>query len=148
MPTITEDKLAIQEIMYSYALMVDNHRWYMMDNIFAPEAIVDYVSSGGQKGPYKETMAWLERALKAWPLNLHFITNPIINIKGDTANSTVAYNAPMGKIEADGSQFMMTNIGYYYDKWVRLNSEWRILDRVCDQTITIGGLPENYTIPT
>jgi len=67
MPTITEDKIAIQEVMYRYALMVDNHRWHMMDDIFAADATVDYVSSGGQKGPYKETLGWLERALKPWP---------------------------------------------------------------------------------
>ena len=147
MPTITEDKIAIQEVMYRYALMVDNHRWHMMDDIFAPDATVDYVSSGGQKGPYKETLAWLERALKSFPLNLHFVTNPLIELDGDTATSTVAYNAPMGRMEDDGSQTMMTNIGYYHDKWLRLNGQWRILDRVCDQTITIGGLPENYDIP-
>jgi len=147
MPTPTEDKVEIQEIMHRYAFMVDNHKWDQMDKIFAPGANVDYVSSGGQKGPYKKTLAWLKRALTPWPLNLHFISNAIIEIDVDTATSSVVYHAPMGRIEENGSQTMMTNIGYYHDQWKRLNGEWRIMNRVCEQTITIGGLPQNYKIP-
>lgn len=148
MPTLTEDKVAIQEIMHRYALMVDRHEWQLMDSIFAPQGTVDYSSTGGKSGGYKETLAWLERALAPWPLNLHFISNAIIEINGDEASSTCAFQAPMGRLETDGTQTMMTNIGYYHDTWLRCADNWRIQHRRCEQTMMLGELPANYEIPS
>ena len=59
-----QDRLEIEELLHRYAEMVDFRQWKEMDRIFALEATIDYVSSGGVAGPFRETLAWLDRALE------------------------------------------------------------------------------------
>ena len=134
-----EDKLEIKEVLYRYSLMVDRRRWELMDEVFAPDGTIDYTSvgNGGKLGPYKEMLSWLDASLEPWPMNLHFITNEIIEISGDTARSTCCFNAPMGQKKEKGGQTFLTNAGYYHDDLVRTADGWRIRHRNCDMTIQI-----------
>ncbi len=142
-----QDRIEIAELLHLYAEMVDRREWSKMDRIFALEATIDYTSAGGQKGPFRETLVWLDRALESWPINLHVVSNLIIEFDGDTANTRCYFHAPMGRDTADGSQFVITNSGRYLDKMVRTADGWRITERVCEQTIMQGALPEGYEIP-
>jgi 3-phenylpropionate/cinnamic acid dioxygenase small subunit len=142
-----EDKLEIHELMNRYARMVDMREWERMDTVFAPGATIDYRSTGGQAGPYRETLEWLDRALEPWPLNLHFITNLSIELDGDAGHSRCYFHAPMGRVGDDGKQLVITNAGYYDDDLVRTGDGWRIAARHCEQTIMIGSLPDGYDIP-
>ena len=142
-----EDKLAIQELLHRYATMVDERRWALMDEVFAADATLDYRSTGGEAGPYRETLEWLDRALKPWPLNLHFITNICIELSGDTARSRCYFHAPMGRAESETEQLVITNAGYYDDDLVRTEQGWRIAKRHCEQKIMVGQLPDGYEIP-
>ena len=145
-----EDKLAIHDLLHRYATMVDRREWSLMHQVFAPGATIDYRSTGGQAGPYEETLAWLDRALAPWPLNLHFISNITLELDGDRARSTCYFHAPMGRVEdeASGAQHVITNAGTYDDELVRTAEGWRIAKRHCDQTIMIGQLPAGYAIPS
>ena len=145
MRTLIDEK-EIQQVLVRYTKMVDKRDWERMDEVFAPGASLDYQSSGGQSGPYRETLDWLARALEPWPLNLHFISNFEIVIDGDRARSSCYFLAPMGREEPGGRQIMTTNAGYYHDELVRTPKGWRIQARVCEQTI-LTGLPEDYVIP-
>ena len=69
------DRLAIQELLYRYADMVDSRDWQRIDEVFADGAQLDYTSTGGAKGDARDVMAWLDRALEPWPINLHCISN-------------------------------------------------------------------------
>ena len=140
------DQNEIQALLTRYTEMVDKREWKRMDEIFAPAASIDYASSGGVSGPYRETLEWLASALEPWPLNLHFISNFNIRTDGDAARSSCYFMAPMGRVEPDGSQTMTTNAGYYHDELVRTQAGWRIQARVCEQTI-MTGLPQDYVIP-
>lgn len=142
-----QDRHEIENLLHHYAEMVDFRQWQKMDSIFALEATIDYESSGGQKGPFRETLAWLDRALESWPLNLHVISNAIIEIDGDTATSRCYFHAPMGRNTPEGGQFVITNSGRYLDRLVRTSDGWRIVERICDQTIMQGSLPAGYDIP-
>ena len=141
-----QDRIEIEELMHLYAEMVDRRDWGLMDRIFALEATIDYTSTGGRKGPFRETLAWLDRALESWPINLHAITNLILEIDGDEARSQCYFHAPMGR-EADGGQYIITNAGRYLDVLARTADGWRIVERVCDQIVMQGALPEGYKIP-
>ena len=118
-----------------------------MDSVFAPGATIDYTSTGGRKGPYRETLEWLDRALSPWPTNLHFITNLQVEVSGDRARSRCYFLAPMARAKPDGTQEVITNAGYYLDALVRTPDGWRISERVCQQTVMIGQLPAGYQIP-
>ncbi|MFK7895999.1 MAG: nuclear transport factor 2 family protein [Myxococcota bacterium] len=142
-----QDRLEITELMHLYAEMVDRREWKMMDRIFALEATIDYTTTGGHSGPFRETLAWLDRALESWPINLHIVTNIIIEIDGDEAKSRCYFHAPMGRNTPDDGQLIITNAGRYLDRLIRTKFGWRILERYCDQTIMQGNLPEGYSIP-
>ena len=142
-----QDRAEIQDLLNRYAQMVDFREWERMDEVFAPGATIDYRSTGGVAGEYRETLAWLDRALEPWPINLHFITNVSIELDGDRATSRCYFHAPMGRAENDGAQLVITNAGYYDDQLVRSESGWRISARHCEQTLMIGSLPEGYEIP-
>jgi SnoaL-like protein len=141
------DRDEIAELMHRYAWMVDERRWELADQVFAEGATLDYTSTGGQKGPYRETLAWLDRALAPWPLNLHHITNLSVELAGDAASARTAFFAPMGRERPDGSHDVITTVGYYLDRLVRTPRGWRIAERVCQQKLRIGALPEGYEIP-
>ena len=98
------DRYEIEQLLYRYAWMADKRKWELMDSVFAPEATVDYTSTGGKKGPYRPTLEWLHRALEGWPVNLHFTSNICIEIDGDRANCRCMFLAPMARQRADGSQ--------------------------------------------
>lgn len=142
-----EDRHEIEQLLYRYAWMVDRREWVLMDSVFAPDGTVDYTSTGGQKGPYRTTLEWLDRALAGWPVNLHFISNIAIELHGDTATSRCMFLAPMARAAGGGAQEVITNGGYYFDRLVRTAAGWRIRERVCEQTTMIGQLPPGYVIP-
>ena len=142
------DRMKIEELLHRYAEMVDHREWNHMDRIFALEATIDYTSTGGQSGPFRETLAWLDRALESWPVNLHVVSNVIIEIDGDTATSRCYFYAPMGRRVPEGGQFVITNAGRYLDRLIRTADGWRIVERVCEQTLMQGALPEGYEIPS
>ncbi len=142
-----EDREQIEALLYRYAWMVDRRDWQLMDEVFAEGATVDYTSTGGQKGPYRETLGWLARALEPWPANLHFISNLHVEIHGDRARSRCYFLAPMGRPRPDGSQEVITTAGLYLDELVRTPAGWRIAKRDCQQSVTLGQLPTGYEIP-
>jgi 3-phenylpropionate/cinnamic acid dioxygenase small subunit len=142
-----QDRLEIEDLLHLYAEMVDRREWAKMDRIFALEATIDYTSTGGQKGPFRETLAWLDRALESWPINLHVVSNAIIEIDGDNATSRCYFHAPMARQSPEGGQYVITNAGRYVDRLLRTADGWRIVERVCEQTIMDGALPEGYRIP-
>lgn len=149
MPTadLAADLRAIEQVLFDYAWMVDRRKWDMMDEVFAPGATIDYSSTGGIQGEYRPTLEWLDRALSAWPINLHHITNVSIRVSADRASSRCYFTAPMARARPDGSQEVITNAGYYLDELVRTGNGWRISKRVCEQTIRVGQLPTGYVIP-
>jgi len=142
------DRIEIQELMHRYAEMVDRRDWGAKDRIFALEATIDYTSAGGHKGPFREAIVWLERALERWPYSHHGVSNLIIELDGDRATARCYFNAPLGRDTADGSQEIITNIGFYEDRLVRTADGWRITERDCRQTMMLGALPEGYRIPS
>lgn len=141
------EHLQIEQLLYRYAWMVDQREWGLMDTVFAPDATIDYASTGGKAGPYRETLEWLDRALAGWPANLHFISNICIDLKAKPPTARCYFQAPMARAREDGSQEVITNAGYYFDKLVDTGDGWRIAERVCTQTVTIGSLPPGYVIP-
>ncbi len=139
MSSTVEDKLAIKECLYRYSLMVDGRRWDLREQVFSENGTIDYTSvgSGGKLGHHREMLEWLDATLKDWPLNLHVISNEIIEVDGDEARSTCCFTAPMARKHKDGRQTTITNSGYYRDRLVRTDDGWRIQHRDVDMTIQI-----------
>ncbi len=145
--TWVADRIAIADLMARYARMVDSRLWHLHDQVFTADAHTDYVSTGGPSGPAVEVMAWLDRALTPWPINLHLVTNLVVEFEDvDHARAHCYFYAPMGRPDGDG-QFVITNGGSYEDRLVRTGDGWRIAERTCRMTVMDGRLPEGYEIP-
>ena len=146
-----QDYRDIEQVLYQYAWMVDKREWKLIDQVFAPDATLDYESTGGPgKIHHREALEWLDRALAGWPINLHHITNIMVQLDGDTARSRCYFFAPMGRPRAGGgyfSQDVITNAGFYHDRFVRTPAGWRIAERLCEMTTMIGQLPTDHSIP-
>lgn len=141
------DRLEIGELLARYADMVDRRDWPKMDRVFALEATIDFRPSGGPNGPFREMLAWLDRALDSWPNYLHLVTNVIVELEGDRATARSYFHTPTGRERDDGAQYTVTPSGRFLDRLIRTTNGWRIVERVCEQVVREGRLPEGYRIP-
>ena len=140
------DRLAIHDLLHRYAEMVDGREWGLFEQVFTQDARLDYTSTGGVEGDARMVMAWLDRALEPWPINLHCVSNIQIRFEEPGAHCRSAFHAPMARGEL-GAQQVITNAGYYEDVMVRTEAGWRIRERTCRQILMQGALPEGYEIP-
>lgn len=143
------DRLAIHELLFRYAQVVDGRQWQQIDQVFASDATCDYVSSGGIKGPAREVMAWLARALAPWPANVHAVSNVSIEFDAERASARTRcyFVAPMGRGEMGKDQVVITSSGLYLDRVRKTAEGWRIVEREMRMLMMQGSLPEGYVIP-
>lgn len=128
------DRLEIQQLMTDYATALDEYDIDRMDEIFTPDAYIDYRAMGGIDGRYPEIREWLKASLKNFSNYYHMIANISIKIDGDTATSKIVCFNPMGVPMPDGSTQMMFLGLWYRDKHVRTAKGWRIAERVEEGT--------------
>ena len=142
-----EDRIAIAEQLARYADMVDRREWNKMGKIFALEGTIDFRASEGPHGPFREVLAWLDRALDSWPKSLHVISNVIVDLDGDRATSRCYFHVTAGRENREGGQYTVTDSGRFIDRWIRTANGWRIVERFCEPVVRVGTLPEGYKLP-
>ena len=141
------DRFEIQDLLVRYTVAIDTKDWKLLDQCFLPDAQVDYTATGGIKGAYPEVRAWLEKALSAFPMTVHFISNSTVTLQGDAARARTYVLNPMGFPKPDGSLHIFTVGGFYVDRLVRTAGGWRIAERVEETAFLDGTLPEALQIP-
>jgi 3-phenylpropionate/cinnamic acid dioxygenase small subunit len=141
------DRIAIDDLLIRYTVAIDKKDWNLLDKCFTPDADVDYTTSGGTKGKYPEVRKWLEGALSVFPITMHFISNSVVEIDGDTAKARTYVINPMVFINPDESQHIFTVGAYYVDQLVYTEDGWRISNRFEEQAYLEGSLPEALQIP-
>jgi 3-phenylpropionate/cinnamic acid dioxygenase small subunit len=142
------DRLEINDLLTRYTVAIDTKDWGMLDTCFLPDAQLDYTQTGGIKGAYPDVRLWLEKALAAFPMTVHFISNSTVELKGDEASARTYVINPMGYPNKDGTLHIFTVGGYYVDKLVRTSDGWRIAERMEESAFMDGTLPEALQIPS
>ena len=132
------DRLAIEAVLTRYAWALDTREFDRLDEVFTPDAELDYTTAGGIKGSYPEVKAWLTKVLPFFPAYQHLVTNQEITIDGDTATSRAGFYNPMGHDRTDGTRVYFHCGGEYRDQLVRTSEGWRIKNRF-EQTIWMDG---------
>jgi len=141
------DRLAINDLLIRYTRAIDTKDWNLLDTCFTPDADVDYVASGGIAGKYPEVRAWLAKALAAFPITAHYVTNSQVELRGDRASArTLVYN-PMFFAKPDGGLHDFTVGASYVDELVWTADGWRIAKRVEEAGFMQGQLPTALQIP-
>jgi 3-phenylpropionate/cinnamic acid dioxygenase small subunit len=142
------DRIEINDLLTRYTVAIDTKDWKLLDTCFTPDASLDYTQTGGIKGAYPEVRAWLEKALAAFSVTVHFISNSTVALKGDTASSRTYVINPMGFTKKDGSLHMFTVGGFYVDELVRTPEGWRIAERLEESAYMDGSLPDGLQVPS
>ena len=62
------DRLEIQDLLVAYSHAIDSHDWDALDDVFTPDAVIDYTEMGAPRGNLTETKAFLE-APEQWSAN-------------------------------------------------------------------------------
>ncbi|HXJ32733.1 MAG TPA: nuclear transport factor 2 family protein [Candidatus Eisenbacteria bacterium] len=128
-PSALADRLAIDDQITRYCRAIDTGDWDLLDTIFTPDAVLDYVSSGGMRGAFPEVKAWLAGVLPFFAMRQHIVTNREITVTGDTATSRSSLYNPMGRTRADGGLDLFFTGATYHDRWRRTAGGWRITER-------------------
>lgn len=127
------DRMEIQQLMTAYSMAIDQRAWDRLDDVFTPDAYIDYRAMGGIDGRYPEVKAWLGTAMQGFPHYFHMVANIAITLEGDRARSRTACFNPMEvPLPAGGSQVMFLGL-WYVDELVRTPRGWRICRRVEEQ---------------
>lgn len=141
------DNIEIREILTRYAWAIDTKDWDALDDLFTPDANVDYSSSGGVVGPINEAKPWLAEMLAAFPMTQHMLTNVDISLDGDRATARSACYNPMGAATRSGELHHFFLGIEYHDELVRTERGWRISRRVEEQRWMHGSLPDELVFP-
>ena len=124
------DRIEIQNKMTEYAAAIDQKDFDALDQVFTPDAYIDYRPLGGIDGRYPQIKAWLKDALGKFPHYYHLISNLELTLSGDTAMSRIACFNPMVVPLPDGKSHTMFFGLWYMDQWVRTPAGWRMKERI------------------
>lgn len=130
------DRLEIQQLLVDYSTAIDTRRFDDLDDVFTPDAYIDYRAMGGIDGRYPQVKAWLAQVLPNFPVYAHMLGNFSVRIDGDTASSRVICFNPMvlgadvgGSAEGSSQQVLFCGL-WYDDQFVRTPAGWRMSRRV------------------
>jgi hypothetical protein len=136
------DRLEIQDLMVRYSHAVDTQQWDLLDTVFADGAVIDYTAMGGPRGNLKEIKEFLAAAMPNFGAFQHLIANSSVVVDGDTATGrTMCHNPMIMPAQEDGQTSVLFCGLWYVDRFVRVDGEWRIAERVEEKSYTYVAPP-------
>jgi len=125
------DRLEIQQLLVAYSTAIDTRRFDDLDQVFTPDAYIDYRAMGGIDGQFPDVKKWLSEILPNFPAYSHLIGNFDVRVTrdttGDTAKSRILCFNPM--VLGDDGQVLFCGL-WYDDEFVRTAHGWRMTRRV------------------
>ena len=123
------DRLEIEELLVRYSHAVDTQDWDAFEEVFTPDAVIDYTEMGGPRGGVGATRAFLESAMPRFVSYQHLVSNTVIDVDGDRARArTICFN-PMVLPQGEDEPHVFFCGLWYRDQLVRTDVGWRIADR-------------------
>lgn len=119
------DRIEIDDLLTRYSFAIDAHDWDRLDDVFTPDAHIDYTATGGIAGSFPEVKTWLAEMLPMFSAMQHAITQKQVEIDGDTAQVRAYFLNPMQIAQEDGSIWQMDIGGAYVHSLVRTPQGWR-----------------------
>lgn len=127
------DRLEIQDLVWRYSEIIDAKDFdKLRDDVFTPDAFIDYSTFGGSKGDLKTTIEFLHKAMKIFPAHQHLNANIQVKLHGDTATGRVMCFNPqeLAAKEGDDEGHIFFCGLWYIDEYLRTDAGWRITNRV------------------
>jgi hypothetical protein len=140
-----EDRVAIADLLARYADAVDRRDLDALDDVFTPDATIDFSAFGGSTGDLGETKRFLTDSLALFRRTQHMMGLPLISVTGDEASARTACHNPMLIDNADGTTSVWLIGLWYDDALVRTRDGWRIRHRRQDRCYFVTGLTDAPT---
>jgi hypothetical protein len=137
------DRMEIQDLMIRYSYAIDSRNWDALDDVFTPDAFIDYSVFGGSVGDLPSTKEFLASAMPMFGTLQHMVSGTTVAIDGDTAEAKTQCHNPMTIGEGDDPDLMLCGL-WYVDKLVRTSAGWRIKERV-EEKVYMRVLPGKKT---
>jgi len=132
-PDPETDRREIAELLQRYGRAIDRRELEDLRNVFTPDAVIEYAFEQGTKLDVQKMIPWLGQALRIFRRTEHVISDPQIDLAGDTAHSTYRLVASHIQVERDGRERTVVEAGTYSDEHVRTPLGWRIRGRRLDR---------------
>lgn len=122
------DRQEIADLLTDYCYAIDFHQWDDLDQVFTPDATLDFTGTGGESGDLPTMKDWLAGTLVRFAGHQHLVATSKIEIDGDRATGKTICHNPM-YLDADGKQQLLFVGLWYLDTFVRTADGWRIDSR-------------------
>jgi len=139
------DRIEIQELLVRYSHCIDTRDFDGLDDVFTPDAHIDYTALGGSKGTLAETKAFLGRSMVMFKSFQHMIANTVLELDGDRARARTICHNPM-VMDRNGKEHVFVCGLWYVDELVRTKSGWRIAQRV-EERCYVENMPSDLRPP-
>lgn len=137
------DRLEITDLLTRYARAVDRKDWDLYQEVFTPDAAIDYSSAGGITGDTAAQAKWLAEALAQFPATQHMVANVAISfIDADTASVEAMFHNPM--VMPDKSAWVTG--GWYHHEVRRTDAGWRSV-KLVEESAYFSGMPSDLDRP-
>ncbi|KAK5113607.1 hypothetical protein LTR85_010836 [Meristemomyces frigidus] len=137
----SDDWVAIHHVLNTYPLAIDGKNFALLSHVFTQDVVANYNTGVGVLQGLGAVEAGLQESLA--PVSTqHAFTTTVIDIHGQTANSTTYYTAShFGHGVYEGA--VLYAYGKYFDDLVQMEEVWRIQNRTL---IYMGPLIGNQSI--
>jgi len=134
----SDDFFEIEQLLYRYGRAIDAKDWKALELVFTRDARIHYAMERGAEVSFAELGPWLAQAMRIFEVTQHVITNPLIELTGDSAQCVSYLQATHLQVRHDGTRVRTTEGGRYSDTLVRTPEGWRISSRRLDRTWVDG----------
>ena len=119
------DRIEIADLLTRYTWALDRGDWDRLDQVFVPDARIDYTATGGIAGTFPEVKVWLARMLPLFSRRQHLIGQTEVVVDGDTAAVVAYFVNPMVIAPKNGPEQLWEFGGFYHHRLVRTEAGWR-----------------------
>lgn len=138
------DRIAINDLLIAYCSALDNKDFDALDDVFTPDAFIDYSQFDAAKGEFPVIKDYLQRSLEPFPSHQHMVSNIRVWLDGDKARAkTICHHPIVVSTDKDtGSHTMFYGL-WYVDELIRTKQGWRIAKRVIEKAYS-HNVPETF----
>ena len=118
------DRQEIADLVTRYTRAIDTREWDRLDDVFTPDARIDYSATGGTTGGFAEVKQWLADTLPMFVTYQHTLGQLEVELAGDEARVAAYFHNPMVFADDQGEQLWEVG-GIYHHQLVRTEDGWR-----------------------
>ena len=122
------DRAEINDVLHRYTVAIDTGEFDRLDQVFTPDAQIDYSESGGTVGLFPEVKPWLAENLPAFSTKrMHTLGQVVISFANtrDEARVTAYFHNPMLIADGSGGERLVEVGGLYHHTMTRTPDGWR-----------------------